>query len=375
MEQVNKAQDRDRLIVRTSVIGILANVLLAAFKAGIGILANSIAITLDAVNNLSDALSSVITIIGTKLAAKAPDKKHPIGYGRIEYLSASIIAAIVLYAGISSLTESVRKILHPVKPDYTAAALVIVAAAVVVKVVLGQFFIRRGESVNSDSLVNSGKDAKNDAVLSLSTLAAALIFLFTNVSIEAWLGVVISAVIIKSGIDMLRETVSEILGERVDAELAKKIKAAAASFDDVSGAYDLVVHSYGPNRLLGSLHIEVPDYYTADRIDDLTRRIVEKVYRETGVILTGVGIYSTNTKEDRAKEIEKDVRRIALEDPYALQVHGFYVVPDENRMQFDVVISYDAPDRTAVCEQIRGRVQEAFPEYRIRIQPDADLSD
>ena len=163
--------DRDKIIVRTSIIGIAANLLLAGFKAAVGILANSISIVLDAVNNLSDALSSVITIIGTKLAGKAPDKKHPMGYGRIEYLSAMIISMIVLYAGITSLVESVKKIIHPEKAEYTGVTLLIVAAAVVVKLLLGRHVKATGQKVNSGSLIASGEDARLDAVISASTLS------------------------------------------------------------------------------------------------------------------------------------------------------------------------------------------------------------
>ncbi|MBQ1791104.1 MAG: cation transporter, partial [Oscillospiraceae bacterium] len=173
---------REKTIIRTSIIGIVANVFLAAFKAAVGLMSHSIAIVLDAVNNISDAGSSLITIIGTKLAGMEPDKKHPFGYGRIEYLSAMIISVIVLYAGITSFVESVKKILHPETPDYTPVSLIIVAVAVVVKILLGRYVKRVGERVNSDSLINSGKDAMLDAVISASTLAAAVIFLVFHVS-------------------------------------------------------------------------------------------------------------------------------------------------------------------------------------------------
>ena len=155
--------NREKTIIRTSVIGILANVFLAAFKAFVGLTANSIAIVMDAVNNLTDAASSVITIVGTKLAGKEPDKKHPFGYGRIEYLSATLISMLVLYAGVTALIESARKIVQPDVPDYSPTALVIVAVAVVVKIVLGRYVKHVGEKVNSDSLKNSGADATLDS--------------------------------------------------------------------------------------------------------------------------------------------------------------------------------------------------------------------
>ena len=202
-----KDESREKTIIRTSIIGIIANVFLAAFKAVVGVLSHSIAIILDAVNNLSDAGSSLITIVGTKLAGREPDKKHPFGYGRIEYLSAMIISVIVLYAGVTSLVESVKQILHPETPEYTTASLVIVAVAVVVKILLGRYVKSVGVRVKSDSLVNSGEDATLDSIISASTLVAAAIFLLFHLSLEAWLGAVISLVIIKSGIEMLRDTI------------------------------------------------------------------------------------------------------------------------------------------------------------------------
>ena len=188
--------NREKTIVRTSVIGILANVLLAAFKAGVGFFTNSIAITLDAVNNLTDALSSVITIIGTKIAGKKHNKKHPFGHGRVEYISTVTISVIILYAGITALIESIKKIITPETPDYTPTALIIVAVAVAVKIVLGIFVRRTGIKVKSDSLVASGKDALLDAVISASTLVAAGIYIIWGISLEAWLGAVISLIII-----------------------------------------------------------------------------------------------------------------------------------------------------------------------------------
>lgn len=197
---------RGRIIVRTSVIGIIVNILLAAFKAAVGITANSIAVLLDAVNNLSDALSSVITVVGAKLAGRKPDKEHPFGHGRIEYLSAMIIAAIVFYAGLTSLWESGKKIIEPEAADYSALSLVIIAVAVIVKIVLGRYFKRQGQAAESGALEASGADALFDAILSFSVLISTLIYLGTGISLEAYVGVVIAAFIIKSGIDMMRET-------------------------------------------------------------------------------------------------------------------------------------------------------------------------
>ena len=366
---------RDAVIIRTSVIGIIANVLLAAFKAVVGLASNSVAIVMDAVNNISDAASSVITIVGTKLAGKEADKKHPFGYGRIEYLSAMIISLLVLYAGITAFTESVKKILHPEIPDYGAVSLIIVAVAVLVKILLGRYVKRVGVKVNSDSLVNSGEDATLDSVISAATLVAALIYVLLGLSLEAWLGAVIALVIVKSGVDMLRETISRILGERVDSQLAKDLKATIASFPDVSGAYDLLLHSYGPELLVGSVHIEVPDTYTADQLDHLEREIVNKVYEEHNVVLTGISVYARNTKSDKAAEVLSNVRQIVMAHEYVLQIHGFHYHEADKEFQFDVVLDFAAPDRQALYEEICREVQAAYPDHKVHILLDADVSD
>ena len=324
-EADGKELSREKTIVRTSIIGIIANVFLAGFKAVIGLMTNSIAIVLDAVNNISDAGSSLITIVGTKLAGKEPDKKHPFGYGRIEYLSAMVIAVIVLYAGVTSFTESVKQILHPETPEYNTISLIIVAVAVAVKIVLGRYVKGVGVKVNSDSLINSGEDATLDSVISASTLVAAVIFLVFHVSLEAWLGAIISIVIIKSGIEMLRSTISQILGESNDVEMVRKIKETVKSFPGVQGAYDLVLNNYGPDTWNGSIHIEVPDTYSADQLDQLIRKIQVAVYQQHHIILTAIGVYSVNTKDEEIIEAQKKVREIVFSHPHVNQMHGFYL--------------------------------------------------
>ena len=178
--------DRHTQIIRTSWIGIGANVLLAAFKAVVGLIADSVAIVMDAVNNLSDALSSVITIVGTKLSQRPPDREHPFGFGRVEYFSAIIIALIVLAAGGTSLVESVKKIITPTEPSYTTVTLVVIIVAIVVKIVLGLFVKRKGQQLKSDALVASGSDALFDAIITRATLVSAAIMLLWGFSVDGW---------------------------------------------------------------------------------------------------------------------------------------------------------------------------------------------
>ena len=367
-------ENRNKIIVRASIIGICANVLLAAFKAFIGILANSIAVILDAVNNLSDALSSVITIVGTKLAGKHPDKKHPFGYGRVEYLSAMVVAAIVLYAGITSFVESVKKIIHPEKADYSVLSLVIISVAIVVKIVLGKYVKGRGKKVHSSALEASGSDALFDAILSTSVLASAIIYMFSGLSLEAFVGVIISVIIIKSGLEMLVGTLDDILGQRADEKKKKKIRSLVNEEKEVRGVYDLILNNYGPNKNLASLHVELPDTMNVEEVDILTRRIQVKVYRETGVIVTSVGVYSYNTKDDDAAHVRNKVMQTVLAHDWALQLHGFYIDMENKHMRFDVVVSFDMDPNEAVVI-LKNELNGIYPDYAVTIAPDLDAAD
>ncbi|MBE5905371.1 MAG: cation transporter [Lachnospiraceae bacterium] len=366
---------REQEIIKVSVIGIVSNILLAIFKAVIGLSAHSIAIVMDALNNLSDAASSLITIIGTKLAGRDADKKHPFGYGRIEYLSALVISVIVLYAGITSFVESIKKILHPEKPDYSAVALVIVAAAVAVKVVLGLFTKKKGEALRSDSLVNSGEDATHDAVISASTLVAAGIYLWFHISLEAWLGAGISLLIVKAGFDMIKDSVSTILGERADVELARELKKSVLSFENVQGVYDLVLHNYGPDTFHGSLHIEVLDTLSVDELDEMLRNISIKILKEYNILLTAIGVYTINTKNPKANAMREKVSAFVLEEESVIQIHAFYVNEEKKTLRFDVVISLNEKNRTAVYQKVYDGVQKMYPEYSLQIAMDTDFSE
>lgn len=365
---------RDKEIIKVSVVGILTNILLAGAKAVIGILAGSIAIVLDAVNNLSDVLSSTITIIGMKLAGKKPDKEHPLGHGRIEYVSAATISIIVIYAGVTSLVESIKKIVDPTLPKYSVMGMGIIAVAVVVKVVLGCYVKSKGKKLNSGALIASGQDATMDALISASTLLAAVIFIIWELNLEAYLGVLISLFIVKSGYDILQDTISQIIGERVHSDLTDSIKKTITSFPDVYGAYDLILHNYGPDTYIGSVHIEVPDTYTVDKLDLLEREIADKVYEENQVIMAGISVYSYNTQNEMAKDLQAQVRRLVMAHDDVLQLHGFYVDDEKKNMRFDIIIDYDTKDREASFAAVLKEVEEAFPEYAVRIVLDDDIS-
>ncbi len=367
-------EKRDKVIVRTSVIGIATNFMLAALKAVVGIAAHSIAVVLDAVNNLSDALSSIVTIVGTKLAGKPPDKKHPLGYGRMEYLSAMLVAGIVLYAGITSAVESVKKMLHPEKPEYGTLSLTIIAIAVIVKVVLGRYVKAQGRKVNSGSLVASGSDAMFDAVLSCSVLICAIVFMTTGISLEAYVGGVISCFIVKAGVEMMGDTVCDILGRRADKEMVAKVKRLLSDEPQIQGAHDLVLFNFGPDRNYASVHLELPDTMTVEAVDKLTRKVEMKIFKETGVILTGIGVYSLNTGSDEAARVQEDVRAKVMAHDWALGFHGFHLDAASMEMRFDVVMSFDIAPKEGI-KIIQNELKQLYHDYAVLIVPDVDVSE
>ena len=361
--------DRNSQIIRTSVIGIIANVLLAAFKAIVGVIANSVAIVMDAVNNLSDALSSVITIIGAKLSQRPADNKHPFGYGRIEYFSAIIIAVIVLTAGVTSLIESVKKFFNPVEPSYTTTTLIVIIVAIAVKLLLGQYVKRKGIQLKSDALIASGSDALFDAIITLSTLVSAGIMLIWNVSLDGILGALISAVIIKAGIEMLASPVNELLGASLPEELTRQIKKEVSEFENVHGVFDMILHNYGPDLMIGSLHINVNDTMSAYDIQGLTRQISAQMYERHGIIMT-VGVYAVATGENRRTELQSKVSGIVSAHKEIMQMHGFYFSEKENILSVDVVPDMSIHDDAALVKTLAGELQPLVPGMRVAVVVD-----
>ena len=371
----DRTDSRERIIVRTGAVGIAANLVLASAKAAAGLAAGSIAMVLDAVNNTSDSLSSVITIIGTKLANRKPDKKHPLGHGRTEYLTQIIIAGIILYAGITALIESVKKIIEPSEADFQAVQLIVITVAIFAKIGLGLYFRSNGKKARSELLSASGTDALFDAVLSTAVLISAGVYLLFKVNIEAYVSILISLFILKAGIDIIREAVDDMLGHRVESSVTGNVKRAVAAVEGVYGVYDVVLHNYGPDKYLGSLHIEVDDTTTADRIDALTREIEQQVYLSTGVILTAVGIYSRNTGDDKYMAMRSEITRLVMSHENVVQMHGFYIDGDKKRITFDIIIDFAEKDIEGLYNHIMADVKEAAPGFEVHIQLDYDISD
>ncbi len=367
--------NREQEIVRTGYVGIGTNVCVAMVKAAVGLAAGSVAIVLDAVNNVTDALSSIITVVGIKLAGRPADDKHPFGYGRIEYFTALMVAMLVVFAGGTSLIESVKGILEPEEQEYTSIGLSLIALMVLVKLLLGLYTKKKGKALKSDALVSSGMDSMFDSIISASTLVSALVFVLLGVSIDAWLALVISCLIIKAGMEMLLSPVRELLGLRADASLTGGIKKRVKeSFPQVRGVFDVVLHNYGTDRNIGALHVEVEETMNASELHQLTRRIQKLVYEEYSIFVT-VGFYAHHADGTHEAEEEKSVREYVMAQEGVLGMHGFYINDNDHVISFDIVYSFSLSSPISLREKVIEHLKERYKDYTIYIGLDRNFSE
>lgn len=369
----NTGETRERGIFKTSIIGIITNVFLGLVKALVGILAGSIALATDALNNLSDAVSSIITIVGTKLAGKRPTKDHPYGYGRIEYMTALIIGLIVLAAGLGAAKGAIDGILHPEEVNYSISFIAIVLITMVVKVILGKYTVSQGEKLNSEALKAAGIDAKNDALVSAVTLLAAAIYFITDINVDAYAGGLISLAVIKAGFDILKETISTILGERIDSKLSTAIYDKVKSYQEVIGAHDLILNNYGPNRYVGSIHIEVDGDKTFDDLYPSIYRMEREIHRDFSVLLT-IGFYSINKKSPETQEIHNLLVKYVAAYDEIVGFHGICVFEDKKEIFFDVTFTFSSKVKDLMT-RIENDVKERYPDYKVLGTIDYDVAD
>jgi len=367
--------NRTNEIVKVSIIGIATNAVLAAIKIAIGTISGSIAIRTDGINNLGDSLISVLTMVGARLSEKEPDRRHPFGYGRIESVVSLIIGLVILYAGFGAFRESILRITNPVEVDYSAPAITAICIALVFKVALGIYTKRRGKELESTGLLASGEDSLHDSLMSTATIISALIYIFAGVNIEEYIGILISLFIIKTGIDTVRETVSNLLGERISVGLVDKVKDSIMSFPEVLGVYDIALHSYGKERMIGSAHIEIPEELKVAWIDNLQRAITHKVFEDTGVEMMGVSVYAVNSKRSASEEIREKIAEIVSEFSEVISMHGFYIDITDRAIRFDVVTDFGIKSRAELARRISERVGKEYPDYEIEVHVDYALTD
>ena len=363
---------REEQITKVSIVGIVTNILLGVVKIIFGFLTKSIAITSDAVNNLTDSSSSLITIIGTKLAARKPDREHPFGYGRIEYLTSIVIAVIILITGAEMFISSVKSIIHPETPEYSIASIAILAITVVVKMVLGTYFQKNGKAIDSDALVASGADAKNDALISLITIGTAVIFLLTKFSLDGIAGAVISGFILKTGFEILKDTLDKILGSRADSELAEAIKADVRNTPGILGAHDLIIHNYGPGKNTGSMNVEIEHKTKLADLYPLLHNLQNEIYAKYHTYLV-FGVYSINKNHPRYKKLIKLIDSHVEGNEHFLGYHGLDIDDSRKTIFCDFVLDFDI-DRNEFKKDMENVLKEAYPDYTIVITIDTEFA-
>ena len=355
---------REGIISGTSVLGIIVNLLIAAIKIVLGLLANSIAIVSEGVNNASDALTSVLTLVGTKLAGKKPNRKHPFGYGRIEYLTSLIIAILILVTGFEMIKSSVELILHPEPMDISLIALMAVAISAVIKFFLGVYTIKQGRKADSGSLTAVGLDCRNDSFVSVITIASAIVFLVFEVSVDAYVGIFTSLIILKAGFEVLKDTVGELLGKPGKEELAAKIYREVRSTEGVLGAADMMLHNYGPDAYSGSVNIEMDHEKTVGEIYGVLHELQLRIMDEYKVTMV-FGIYAVDNDHEEVKQIRKTITNFVVNQEHVKSFHAVYLDPNSPRLYCDFIVDYDLKDWDALRRDFTAYMAEHYADKEI----------
>lgn len=366
------ANERRKKIIGVSVIGIVTNLLLGVLKAVLGILSCSIALVSDALNNITDSSSSLITIIGTKLAGKAPDRQHPFGHGRTEYLTGLLIGGIVFLTGFQSLISSIKAIFSKEEINTSIVTAIIIIATIVAKIILGTFTENSGKKLNSTALVASGADAKNDAIVSVVTLASTLIYMFFGLSVDGMAGVIISIFILKTAYEVLSDTVKKILGERVDGEMVRGIKDIARNAEGVINCFDLILNDYGPDFYTGSINVEIEDDRSIGEMYPILHEAQTKIYNKYNVFLV-FGFYSVDVNDERYIKIKSLLKNYKENERHIINYHGIVIDDKEGTIYCDITRDFDIKSET-VIDNVNRILKEEFPQYNIHINIDTEFS-
>ena len=362
----NNSLSRNKIITQTSWLGILANVLMAVIKIIIGALTSSIAIISEGVNNATDSLTAVIALIGTKLANKHPDKKHPFGYRRIEYLTGLVIATIIVVTGIEMLITSTKIIFNPTKLSISYISLIIIAVSAIIKFALGTYTIKIGKKVNSIALEAVGIDGRNDSFISIITIVSALFFLVFNLSIDAYAGIIISILIIKSGFNALKDTVSELLGRSGQKDLAEKIYKEIHNTKEIINAADMILHNYGPNTWSGSVNVEVDHAKTVGEIYQVIHKLQLKIMHEYKVVMV-CGIYAVDHDHEDVKTIRQDIDTFVSKNKHIKSIHAMYLDPQTNKIYCDFVVDHDLKEWNKLKEDFLEYMTKKYPNNEIEL--------
>ena len=350
---------REGIIVTTSGMGILVNLLIAVTKIVVGLISSSIAIISEGANNAGDALSSVMALIGAKLAKKHPDEKHPFGYGRIEYLCGLVIAVVILVTGIELLIGSAKRIFHPETLHISYIALVLVALSAAVKFFLGNYTVRMGRKVGSTALEAVGTDCKTDCFASIITIVSALIFLVFKWNVDAYAGVITSLLLIKAGVEALRETLSEILGRPGDKELAAKLYKEIRSTDGILAAVDMMLHNYGPEAWSGSVNVEIDHKKTVGEIYQFLHELQLRIMHEYHVTMV-FGVYAVDYDGEYMKELRKTIAGFIRKQEHVKSFHAVYIDQRSDKIYCDFIVDYELKDWEELKKEFEQYIAEKY---------------
>ena len=358
---IESTEVRTRYGMLASVVGIFCNVLLFSVKLTIGLILSSLAVTADAFNNLSDAASSIISFIGVKMVGKPADAEHPFGHGRIEYIAALIVSFLVIEVGFTFFKSSISKILHPEEISFDLVPFVILILSILVKLWMAFFNNKLGKRIDSKVMLATAADSLGDVITTSATVLSIIICHFTSINVDAIAGLIVSAIVIWSGISIAKDTLEPLIGERVPAELYQKITDIVESYDGIVGTHDLIVHNYGPNRSMATIHAEVPN----DINIEVSNEIIDKIERDVKKDLNILLVIHMDPVEMRDEEVlslrEKTSRIVHALDP-KLNFHDFRVLKEneQRNLIFDLVIpdSYSEKDANRVMHQLVSLLHE-----------------
>ncbi len=341
-EKTDNLKVRERYGTLSSVVGIVCNIILFVAKFVMGTLAGSIAIISDGFNNLSDCASCVVTLFGYKMAAKPADKDHPFGHGRVEYLTSLVIAIVIIMVGFELFTGSIDKVLHPGEVTFSYVVLTTLIISIGVKVWMGLFNRKLGKRINSSVMLATSKDSMNDVVATSATVVALVASIWTDAPIDGVMGIVVSLFILLSGFDIIKETVDELLGQPADEELVEKLSEMVEENPYALGMHDLIIHSYGPGNLIGSVHIEVDGKGNIMEIHDVIDELERDIYEELGIRMT-IHMDPVEMDNELLNECKTMMVGIVKNIDKKLSLHDFRMVtgPSHTNLIFDLVVPHD----------------------------------
>lgn len=364
VKNYNKVEDvsvRTSYGMLTGIVGILCNILLFLIKGMTGIFLNSVSVIADAFNNLSDAGSSVISIIGVKIAGMPADKKHPFGHGRIEYLTALIVSFLVMQVGFTFLKDSFGKIRHPEAIKFQSISIVILLISIIIKMWLGRFNKKIGERIDSKVMLAVSADAVGDVITTSVTILSILIYYFTGKNIDGFVGAGVSLVVMWAGLGIARETIEPLIGQAADPEEYHKITDFVCGYEGILGTHDLVIHNYGPGRSMASVHAEVPNTANIEDAHEIIDRIERDAADKLGIVLV-IHMDPVETKNQKVLEMKERVDEIVRAIDPALEFHDFRMVYGKKQINliFDLVVPYEYNEETekATCQSIKDKLQE-----------------